>query len=132
KQRGFFGDITLMSYDLNASYEPSPIQLLPDEIRKITERPGISSVHHFANKAGIINVNDEVEGVLFKGIDGEYDQRFLSDILLDGHPIDFADSTAAGGQILISRYIADRLQLNVGDDFILYFVQERIRPRKFQ
>src|SRR5690606_9940147 len=47
--------------------------------------------------------------------------------------IDFTDSTKAIGQILLSQYTANRLQLSVGDDFILYFVQleGRPRPRKF-
>src|SRR5690606_18517097 len=44
------------------------------------------------------------------------------------------DSTKAIRQILVSQYTANRLQLAVGDDFIMYFVQleGRPRPRKFQ
>ncbi|HWK56270.1 MAG TPA: FtsX-like permease family protein [Parapedobacter sp.] len=134
KQRGFFGDITLSNYDLNESYEPEPIELRPAEISDLREIPGVADVRHFATKAGIINVNNEVEGVLFKGIDSSYNQQFLAATLVDGHPIDFADSTKAIGQILLSQYTANRLRLAVGDDFIMYFVQQegRPRPRKFQ
>lgn len=134
KQRGFFGDITLSNYDLNESYEPEPIELRPAEISDLREIPGVADVRHFATKAGIINVNNEVEGVLFKGIDSSYNQQFLAATLVDGYPIDFADSTKAIGQILLSQYTANRLRLAVGDDFIMYFVQQegRPRPRKFQ
>ncbi|MGK6352783.1 ABC transporter permease [Parapedobacter sp. DT-150] len=132
KQRGFFGDITLNKYDLNASYESSPFALKEAEVQQLTAVSGVSSIQYYATKAGIINVNDEVEGVLFKGIDTTYDQRFLTDVLVDGHPIDFTDSTKAISQILISQYTASRLRLSVGDDFIMYFVQQPVRKRKFQ
>ena len=134
KQRGFFGDITLSNYDLNESYEPEPIALTATEISALKAVPGVTDVRQFATKAGIINVNNEVEGVLFKGIDNAYNQQYLATTLVEGHPIDFADSAKAMGQLLLSEYTANRLQLTVGDDFILYFVQleGRPRPRKFQ
>lgn len=132
KQRGFFGDITLTKYDLNNSYEPSPFRLTDSVMENLRKMPEITSIQYFATKAGIITVNNEVEGVLFKGIDEDYDQGFLSTALVKGAPIDFSDSTAAAGQILISRDVADRLRLSVGDDFVMYFVQEPVRRRKFE
>jgi len=131
KQRGFFGDIVLSRYDLNVSYEPTPFTLTASEKKQLLRIPGISSLRYFANKPGIITVNGEVEGVLFKGVDASYDSGFLDALLVDGRTIDFSDSTAAARQILVSQYTANRLQLKVGDDFIMYFVQERMRPRKF-
>lgn len=132
KQRGFFGDIVLSNYDLNTSYEPAPFELTVSEVQELKDLPDVSSIRYFATKPGIINVNSEVEGVLLKGIDATYDLHFLKDILVAGQAIDFSDSTQAAGQILISQYTANRLQLAVGDDFIMYFVQEPVRRRKFQ
>src|SRR5690606_31755833 len=129
KQRGFFGDIILSNYDLNASYEPEPIALTAAETNQLRAVPGVTDIRRFATKAGIINVNDEVEGILFKGIDSSYNQQFLGATLVDGHPINFSDSTKAISQILVSQYTANRLQLAVGDDFIIYFVQLEGRPR---
>ena len=132
KQRGFFGDVVLSNYDLNTSYEPTPFELTAAEMQDLKDLPTVSSIRYFATKPGIIKVNNEVEGVLFKGIDEAYGQDFLNKILIAGQAIDFSDSTRATGEILISQHTANRLQLKVGDDFVLYFVQERIRPRKFQ
>lgn len=131
KQRGFFGDINLTKYDLNLSFENSPFVLKEEKKQEILDIPGVTGIQQYATKAGIINVNGEVEGVVMKGIDSLYDQQFISSILIDGQGIDFSDSTAAVGQILISSYTANRLRLSVGDDFIMYFVQEPIRRRKF-
>jgi len=132
KQRGFFGDIMLNTYDLNTSFEQAPFRLSPADIQELKSIPGVSDLRYYATKPGIINVNDEVEGVLFKGIDAQYDQRFLADVLVAGSSLDFADSIKANGQILISQHTANRLQLHVGDDFIMYFVQEPVRKRKFE
>src|SRR5690606_13413629 len=117
KQRGVFGDIVLSRYDLNVSYEPTSFTLIASEKKQLLRIPGISSLRYFANKPGIITVNGEVEGVLFKGVDASYDSGFLDALLVDGRTIDFSDSTAAARQILVSQYTANRLQLKVGDDF---------------
>jgi len=132
KQRGFFGDVVLSNYDLNVSYEPTPFTLSASEVAEVKNLRGVSSLRYFATKPGIINVNNEVEGVLLKGIDATYDPSFLNELLVAGQPIDFSDSTRAMEQILISQYTANRLQLTVGDDFIMYFVQEPVRRRKFE
>ncbi|MDF2479148.1 MAG: transporter permease [Sphingobacterium sp.] len=130
KQRGFFADILVLRYDLNKSYENSPISLTPQLHKSILANPEVYSINPFATKAGIINVNDEVEGVVLKGIDSLYDQQPIKNMLLEGNTIDFK-SENVDNQILISKYLADRLLLKVGDDFIMYFVQEPIRKRKF-
>jgi len=130
KQRGFFADVLVLRYDLNQSYENSPISLTPELHKTILANPQVYSINAFATKAGIINVNDEVEGVVLKGIDSLYDQQPIKNMLLEGNTIDFK-SENADNQILISKYLADRLLLKVGDDFIMYFVQEPIRKRKF-
>ncbi|MDR2271724.1 MAG: ABC transporter permease [Sphingobacterium sp.] len=130
KQRGFFADVLVLRYDLNKNYENSPISLTPQLQKSILADPQVYSINPFATKAGIINVNDEVEGVVLKGIDSLYDQQPVKNMLLDGNTIDFK-SENVDNQILISKYLADRLLLKVGDDFIMYFVQEPIRKRKF-
>ncbi|CAM3711978.1 ABC transporter permease [Sphingobacterium prati] len=130
KQRGFFADVLVLRYDLNKSHENSPISLTPQLHKSILANPEVYSINPFATKAGIINVNDEVEGVVLKGIDSLYDQQPINNMLLEGNTIDFK-SEDVDNQILISKYLADRLLLKVGDDFIMYFVQEPIRKRKF-
>src|SRR5690606_15543600 len=77
KQRGFFGDVVLSNYDLNVSYEPTPFTLSASEVAEVKNLRGVSSLRYFATKPGIINVNNEVEGVLLKGIDATYDPSFL-------------------------------------------------------
>lgn len=131
KQRGFFGDITIHDDFGFRSLDQGPMRLSDEELSTLRSLPEVIDVRKFATKPGIINVNGEVEGVVLKGIDSAYSQDFIREILVQGQTLDFNDSTAVNGQILISNYTANRLELQVGDDFIMYFVQEPVRRRKF-
>lgn len=129
KQRGFFGDIIVTKNNLNASYENTPIQLFPEDLKQLESMPSVVDITPFATKAGIMNVNGEVEGVLLKGVDKSYNQQYLQKTIIAGDTLDF--SSGGNTQLLISEYLANRLQLEVGDKFIMYFVQEPIRRRPF-
>lgn len=130
KQRGFFGDVIILKNDRNDSYVNTPISLTKSQIQTLEKDSNVINVYPFATKAGIMNVKGEVEGVLLKGIDQDYDQEFLSKTIIEGEPIDFKAENAEN-QLLISSLIANRLNLKVGDDFIMYFIQEPVRKRKF-
>ncbi|MVZ66112.1 FtsX-like permease family protein [Sphingobacterium sp. DK4209] len=130
KQRGFFGDVIILKNDRNDSYVNTPISLSKDQINSLEKDSNVINVYPFATKAGIMNVKGEVEGVLLKGIDKDYDQEFLSKTILEGETIDFSAENAEN-QLLISSLIANRLNLKVGDSFIMYFIQEPVRKRKF-
>ncbi len=132
KVRGFNGDIQYIKYDLNSSYENSPFILATKNLNEAKHYKGVEHIVPFATKPGIIKANDEVEGVVLKGVDSTYDWDYFKNILISGKTIDFSDSTAASKQIIISELLAKRLNLKVGDDFLMYFVQESLRKRKFQ
>src|SRR5690606_12020745 len=131
KERGFNGDITIYKHNLNNSYESSPFSIRTDSLLLIKKIAGVKELNAFATKPGIINAEDEIEGVVLKGIDSAYNQEKLRKILVEGNVINFTDSIPAQQQILISRYTANRLKLKLGDDFLMYFVQEPLRKRKF-
>ncbi|MGK9125127.1 ABC transporter permease [Olivibacter sp. SA151] len=131
KERGFNGDITIYKHNLNNSYESSPFSIRTDSLLLIKKIAGVKELNAFATKPGIINAEDEIEGVVLKGIDSAYNQEKLRKILVEGNVINFTDSIPTQQQILISRYTANRLKLKLGDDFLMYFVQEPLRKRKF-
>lgn len=131
KVRGFSGDIQISKLDLNSSYENSPFKMGKEELKKLVSLPNIDYAQPFATKPGIINTNDEIEGVVLKGVDRDYNWDYFKKTLVEGKVIDFADSVKSRSQILISKYTADRLSLKVGDDFLMYFIENSLRRRKF-
>jgi lipoprotein-releasing system permease protein len=132
KVRGYVGDIRIFKMDLNNSFEQTPFTPLPETIKDLKNNNSVEFFQSFATKPAIISANDEVEGINFKGIDKNYNWDYISKHLVSGKVIDFKDSTKATLQILISQFTANRLKLKTGDDFIMHFVQNPPRRRKFQ
>ena len=132
KVRAFSGDIQISKLNLNSSYENTPFSMSDAECSKISKSKGVSFIQPFATKPGIINAGDEAEGVVLKGVDKSYNSQYFENILIDGKFIDFSDSTKSKTQILISKFTADRLNLKVGDDFLMYFIENSLRKRKFE
>lgn len=130
KVRGFIGDIQIYRFDLNGSFEKSPFIPNDTTINNLKNNKQIASFYPFATKPAIIVANGEVEGINFKGIDATYDWAYIKKHLVSGKVIDFADSTKAAQQVLISEYTANRLMLKTGDSFIMHFVQNPPRKRK--
>lgn len=130
--RGFAGDIQVVKYDLNDSYENSPFDQDNKFIKQVLAKKLITHVMPFATKPGIIRSKDEIEGVVLKGVDKSYDWSFFKKIMIAGKVIDFTDSVTAQKQIMISQLTADRLKLKVGDNLLMYFVQEPLRKRPFK
>lgn len=130
KQRGFFGDIIIMANDAGDAYSNEPLSLSSEKIQEIRGLPNVIDIYPFATKAGIMNVKGEIEGVLLKGIDANYDQDFLEKTILEGDTLDFS-AKDADNQLLVSSLLANRLQLSVGESFIMYFIQDPVRKRRF-
>ena len=155
KMFGFWGHIHITSVQQTTSYEPSPISANPDFLEKLktlnhvkysayatdkngsslTENQSFGGVHHvqsFATKAGIIKTKDNFEGIVLKGVGQGYDWSFIENNLVEGRKINSCESDTCK-DILISKSTADRLNLKVGNKFIIHFVQNnKQEPRLFQ
>jgi len=132
KVRGFDGDIKVLKYDLNNSYENSSFTTDDTLFRAIKNNPFFTQIMPFATKPGIIKANGEIEGVLLKGVDKTYDWSFFKKNLVAGSVIDFKDTVMSKQQIMVSDAIASRLKLKVGDKLLMYFIQQPLRKRSFR
>jgi lipoprotein-releasing system permease protein len=131
KIRGFAGDIIVVANDLNGSYENSPMSAKPQMVTKAMALPLISKVMPYASKPGILKSRTDIEGIVLKGVDKNYDWTYFKKNLLAGKVPDFTDSVKGKKQLLISQYLADHLKLRVGDKVFIYFVQEPLLMRDF-
>lgn len=127
KVRGFVGDVQIYRYDLNGSFEKSPFVPNDTTLSYLNSNTNLQSFTAFATKPCIVSANGEVEGINFKGVDKSYDWTFINKHLISGKIIDFSDLK---DQILLSDYTAKRLNLKVGDRFLVHFVQNPPKRRK--
>ncbi len=130
KIAGFGAHIQVVNWDSNLSYETVPISANQPFVEKIIHHPGIKSIQVYATKAGIIKTEDNIQGVVLKGIDSDYDWSFFSSNLVEGEVVRISDS-ARTDNVLISKKITDMLGLKLGDSFSMFFVQDPPRMRKF-
>jgi len=127
----FGADIIITEYSNLNTIEPQPIPKDQDFYPSLTEVDGISHIQVFATKAGIIKTDEEIEGVVVKGVGGDYDWSFFEKHLVTGNLFTTTD-TSRSKNILISEAISKKMKLNVGDRMEVFFIQdERQRVRIF-
>ena len=127
---GFGSHIQITNLDSNISYETSPIAVNDTLLADLSKTAGISHVERFATKPGLLKTDSAFQGIVLKGIGEEYDWTFFRKNLRAGKVFTVTPDKR-GTDVIISKYLADRLHLKVGDGFLTYFVQENVRARKF-
>ena len=128
---GFGSHIQISNYDLNSSFESTPIEKNQDFYPSIENTEGIRHIQVFANKAGIIKTDEQIEGVVLKGVGSDYDWSFFSDKIIDGKAFSAKDSKKTN-DIIISKYLALKLKFKVGDKLRMFFiVDDKLRARAF-
>lgn len=126
----FGAHLQISKYDTNNSFEGAPISTATG-INSTEDIPGIAHIQSFARKTAIIKTDEEVLGVVVKGVDKGYDLSAMQQNLDEGKLIGFND-TASSMDVMLSRRIADKLRLKVGDEAIFYFIQNPPRARKLK
>lgn len=130
---GFSADIRIDNFDENASYEASPVSMNQPFYPGLENVKGIKHIQVYALKAGIIKTEDQIQGVVLKGIGPDYDWDFLKKHLVSGSIFQVGDSIPSG-KLLISGMISRKLKLKVGDEVRMYFLsgsETQPRGRKF-
>ncbi len=131
KVAGFEAHIQITAFDNNVSYEYSPIAFSDTLARKLLSHPEIRHIQGFISKAGIIKTDTDFQGIVLKGIGDDYDWSFFKKNLIEGK-VFTANDTSTSNPAIISKTIADKLRLKLGDSFTTYFVQNPIRARRFK
>ncbi len=129
---GFTGHIKISRYVANESFETLPISVEQDFVSQLPDIEGVKHIQPVATKAGILKANEDFEGVVLKGIDPTYDLSFLKSVMIEGD-IPTISSTR-NDSVVLSKEIADALQLTLGDRVEMYFLREAPKPprlRKF-
>lgn len=130
KAVGFSSHLHISNYESAQSYEALPVAADSALWHTLTAMPEVSHVQRYATKAGVFRTDDDFMGYVLKGVGEDYDLSFYAQYLQEGELPAFSDSVASG-KILISREIASKLQLGVGDRVDSYFLQGNMRVRRY-
>jgi len=128
---GFGSHIQVANFMALQTAEQYPIQMGDSMLSVLKRIPGVSHVQRYAIKQGILKTETDFLGVAFKGIASEYDISFIRENLVEGIIPKFSD-TQATQQILISKTIANQLNLHQGSKVFAYFIDTSgVRTRRF-
>lgn len=123
KVSAFNGQIIISNFDNNNSEVTlTPISKNQDFYPNFKSVPEVKHIQAIASKAGIIRTENAFEGIVFKGVGGDYDWNNIKEYIVEGKVPDFSKSL--NEEVLISRLLADRLNLKVGDNFNTFFIKE--------
>lgn len=127
----FSGHLIINKYTLSTSFEETSIVVDDSLIHMIESYPLTSRVQPFAMKAGLLKTDEEVQGVLIKGVDNSFDTTSFSKHLIEGSFPDFSGDSYST-EVALSNKIAKYLKLSTGDEVLVYFVQNPPRFRRLQ
>jgi len=131
KVAGFGGHLqvqNVLAYNNSHSYSIGADDSLMTVFKNI---PGVKDVGRYSVAQGILKTDEDFLGTLFKGVGPEYNLDFLRRNLISGEIPQFSDSVSKY-RLLISKMIADKMQLKVGQQVYAYFIDyDNVRTRKF-
>ncbi|MEO9511910.1 MAG: FtsX-like permease family protein [Flavobacteriaceae bacterium] len=123
KVAAFNGHIQISNFDNNTSeVSVKPVSLKQDFYPEFKDIEGISHVQAVATKGGIIRTEDTFEGMLAKGVGEDYNWTVFEEFIVEGSLPDYLGKL--NDEVLISKLMANRLQLGVGDSFFSFFLKD--------
>lgn len=123
KVSAFNGHVIISNYDNNQSEVTLvPISKKQNFYPKFNSVPEVTHIQAIASKAGIIRTETAFEGIILKGVGTDYQWNDIKEYIVSGRLPDF--SKGLNNEVVISQFLANRLNLKVGDSFNTFFIKE--------
>ncbi len=123
------GHLTVNKYALSNSFEETSITTSDSLMEGLNSNVHIRHAQKFILKAGLLKTNEEVQGIIMKGVGSDFDRAAFSSQITEGEFPDFSGEKYST-DVAISQHLATLLRLNVGDQVTMFFVQDPPRYRR--
>jgi len=115
KVAGFGSHLTVTSFAPSDAYSDTPVAVDSALLETLRSVPGVRHVQCFATKGGMVKTEEQIYGIMFRGVGEGYDTSFYHSCLVEGRlPSETND-------VLISSTISSKLGLKGGDKMRTYF-----------
>lgn len=133
KVYSFWGHVRVQHFEPDKSLvaEEVPITRNAAVLNTIRKTPGVLTVQTFATKSAVIEKNKNIEGILLKGIEPEYDSATLKPYLVSGRWIRFNDSLYSK-EIILSQQLSELMGIKLQDTIHLYFISSEDGSRTYR
>ena len=130
---GFAAHLQIVPFDNNESIEEQPLTVDEGLLASLRTIRGVEHLQLTARKAAILKTEDQIQGVILKGIGPDYQTGFLAGSLVEGRLPAVSDPERTD-ELLVSQELAGLLRLRVGDELRAWFItgtDAQARGRKF-
>lgn len=119
------GHLSVRQFTAGSLYEEQPLDVNQTFIQTLKQKKLIAHSQGFAFKPALIKSENEVEGIVLKGIGKDFNFEIFNKNLGKR-----TESPPLEGEIWISKKLAQKLGLEEGQNLILFFLQNPPRYRK--
>ena len=88
----------------------------------------IKTIGLIAEKSVVLKTQEDFKGIVYRGVDKNYDWSYWKSIIIDGRTPQVNDSSNVA-EIIISKFTANQLKLSVGDKIYTYFIDDKVKIR---
>lgn len=146
---GFGSHVQIMRAGTGNIFEAEPLFFDTNMVTAISEVLGVHHVSPVVYLPGIfqskgdsvdfslpdgrdtIRLQQEIKGVMLKGVNDERDLVFFQKNIVEGRSLSFVDTSSAY-ELLVSRKVAQQMQFSIGAKVPVFFVQDKPIRRNFQ
>ena len=131
----FWGHIRVQQYQTGQSViaEETPVEQNSIVENILHKNLSVQGFQRFATLSGVVENNKQIEGILFKGIDENYDSSKIKQFIRQGRWLNFSNDSLYSKEIILSAPVANSLQIKLNDTVKVYFIssaQQQANYRK--
>ncbi len=125
---GFYPHINIVKYDLNNSYKTNPISIREEIYTQAASIENVSKVEVYAEKPALLKSGKNICGVVLRGLAPDFDTLGFAKNIISGSFINWSAQKYAK-EIIISQEIANKLELEAGNEILLFFNEGNTKTR---
>lgn len=142
KISGFGAHINIKNISTANSLESSGMEINQPFYSEINKLDNVRNIQIYAIKPGIVQANQDssslskaeknIQGTIFKGIGNDFNWDFFDNNLIEGKHFRVGNYSYPNDSIVISKFIANKLNLNINEKVSAYFIEgEGPKERRF-
>ena len=129
----FSGHFNISKYTGKFSYKDNPLNLNVGVSSHLEKLNYVKYFQPYILSPILIKSNsDDIEGVLFKGVDKNFNSDLFNSKIINGNWLDFKKNNEYSNEIIISKNLQKVLNAKIGDDVYLYFANNPPVYRKLK
>ena len=132
KASGFSGELVMHSPGVEMTTNLYPVDTQYEYLKEIEKLRGVGALYPFAYRSGVLKNGDEIQGVLIKGVNRDFDWSFFDSVMKEGSTSSVYSDSLGNHGILISDRLAKMLGYSVGDAIIIYFIDSSVKVGRFK